>query len=204
MRTALRLTFTTLALCLAVMLGCSGAARQKLKHFFFEVPPEQKASQDGANPAPTTAPALPKLQLPPPRYLAVHRPYAQQQCTKCHDPAGREEKRVRTDFLAACKSCHPRYFSDEVGHPPVADGQCIACHEMHRSVQPRLLKQPVFDTCVDCHDEPEDLSEEAHGGDNVENCIRCHDPHFGTGSLLKGKSTAASASHRRTVASIIH
>lgn len=204
MRTALRLTFTTLALCSAVMLGCSVAARQKLKHFFFEVPPEQSATQGAANRGPTTAPALPTLQLPPPRYLAVHRPFAQQQCAECHDSAGRTEKRVRLDFLTACQDCHGRYFGDEVGHSPVADGQCIVCHEMHRSLQPRLLKQPVFDTCVDCHDEPEDLSEEAHGGDNVENCIRCHDPHFGTGSLLKGKSTTATASHPRTVASITH
>ena len=90
MNTAIRLALTTLALCLAVMLGCSGAARQKLKHFFFEIPSEQSASQDAANRAPTTAPALPALQLPPPRYLAVHRPFAQQQCAKCHDLTGRQ------------------------------------------------------------------------------------------------------------------
>jgi predicted CXXCH cytochrome family protein len=142
--------------------------------------------------------------LPPPRYLAVHWPFAQQQCSECHAPAGRTEKRVRPDFLESCEGCHERYFEDEVGHSPVSEGQCTTCHEMHRSVQPALLKLPMPDMCLECHDEPEDLSEEAHGSGDVENCIRCHDPHFGTGSLLKEKSARAAASAPRTVASITH
>ena len=120
----------------------------------------------------------------------MHQPFVQQQCTECHDSSGREENRVRSDFLAACQSCHARYFGDEVGHSPVSDGQCIACHEMHRSLQPRLLKQPVFDMCIDCHDEPDELSPEAHGKGNVEDCTACHDPHFGRGSLLRAKRAA--------------
>jgi predicted CXXCH cytochrome family protein len=97
---------------------------------------------------------------------------------------------VREDMLDSCRECHPRYFSDAVRHDPVSSGDCDTCHQPHRSELLHLLRQPVYNTCVDCHDEPEDLSEEAHGGDILEsgavkNCTVCHDPHFGAEKLLR-------------------
>ena len=93
--------------------------------------------------------------------------------------------------MDSCEDCHPRFFSEEVGHPPVADRSCQGCHTLHRSTQPHLLLRSLLETCVECHDEPEDLSEEAHSGDGVENCTQCHDPHFGKGALLRGGAAAA-------------
>lgn len=198
MRRGLLLICLAMLLGVAWTLGCSPTARRKIKQFFFEIPEKEQTSQPAATRATARPPELPTLKLPPARYLSVHPPFARHQCTKCHDPSGHDAKRVRSDFLSSCRTCHERYFSKAVGHPPVAEGQCTTCHEMHRSVQRHLLKQPVLETCTDCHDDPEDLSEEAHGGDDVDNCTRCHDPHFGTGHLLKpGVKKAAASSNRK-------
>jgi predicted CXXCH cytochrome family protein len=59
------------------------------------------------------------------------------------------------------------------------------CHRPHRSEHSALLILPLFDTCIECHDEPEDLSETAHSGTDAEDCMKCHDPHFGEGMLLR-------------------
>ena len=91
----------------------------------------------------------------------------------------------RDNLTDACSVCHPRYFSPEVGHAPATDGECIECHEMHRSEHPALLKMPLYDMCIECHEEAEDLSQPAHQGEQAQRCTVCHDPHFGEGMLLK-------------------
>ncbi len=169
-----------------IALGCSQAVRLRLEAFFFEIP-EAGATQPDTAASLVSAEPLPTLTLPGPRFRSFHPPYVLRQCTDCHDSSSRMQ--VRDDFPDQCRSCHARYYGDEVGHPPVAEGECRTCHVLHRSVHPRLLTLSVFETCIECHDEPEDLSEEAHGGEDggeeIRNCIACHDPHFGTSPLLR-------------------
>jgi len=168
-----------------VVAGCSLATRERLKHFFFEVPDESQARAEDEQSAP--APHLDEPDAAPvlaeSKYRSVHPPYAQRACALCHDAT--RMMQPQAVFLDTCQDCHERYFGPDVVHPPVAEKQCAMCHDPHRSEYSALLRQPVLDTCVDCHDEPEDLSADAHGGDGVENCTACHDPHFGTAKLLK-------------------
>lgn len=170
------------SLCLLVGIGCSYTARDRLRHFFFEVPvdsagPHAVARSDAPPPAPPT------LVVPPSKFRSVHPPYLERRCDECHKAD--RQMQVRTDMLSACQTCHARYFGDDVGHAPVGQGECLTCHDMHRSAQPRLLVMATFDLCIECHDEPEDLSEKAHSGNDVENCTRCHDAHFGKSPLLR-------------------
>lgn len=176
--------------CIAILfvvafVGCSESARYRLKHWFFDIPEDQPAaSQAGESPEPTPPPAPAELVRAESRYRSLHPPYVNRECRSCHDATQRMQPRV--DFLDRCRDCHDRYFGEGVGHFPVSDGQCIMCHDMHRSTHAGLLKMPTLEMCVECHDEPEDLSEEAHNeGEGVDDCTRCHDPHFGESPLLK-------------------
>jgi predicted CXXCH cytochrome family protein len=169
-------------LAAAVSVGCSSAARERLKAWFFEIPPDIQPQALADNSA-DTASELPALPLPESKYVSLHPPYVTRDCQSCHDSAQRMA--VRTDLADSCRVCHARYFGPEVGHAPVSQGQCGECHDMHRSPHSALLKRPMLLTCVECHDEPADLSEAAHSGPKVDQCTSCHDPHFGSGMLLR-------------------
>ncbi len=185
--------------CLAVVLlcvvfGCSQAARDRVTHFFFEIPGENGPSTDAGAREPVPGSSSPDFTTPVTfsgrgiTFASRHRPVVERRCSSCHDAGDRMQ--VNTDLMmASCKGCHTRYFGEDVGHPPVADGDCMSCHTPHRSQQPSLLNLPVFETCLECHDEPEDLSEPAHSGADAEACVACHDPHFGQEMLLKSGGT---------------
>lgn len=171
----------TVPLWVLIGIGCSPAARDRVHRWFFDVPNEAESSNAEATQSPSESWGLQRSTEI--RFASVHPPFMQRECMQCHDAGNR--MRPRDDLLDSCKSCHARFFSDEVGHAPVSDGDCAICHNMHRSLKPHLLTQDVATLCTDCHGGPEELSEEAHRGKGVEQCTRCHDPHFGSGNLLK-------------------
>ncbi len=181
-RIPIRMMAATTLACWVVFIGCSSASRERMKNFFFEIPAaDSKAKSVKPGIIPSNWPVQSTLASSP--FTSLHPPFVRRQCQLCHDAT--QKMLPREEIADSCKTCHTRYFSDEVGHEPVSSGECGQCHEMHRSRLDHLLLQPVLETCVDCHDEPEDLSEKAHGQKGVENCTSCHDPHFGESPFLK-------------------
>lgn len=170
-----------LAACCVVVFGCSQSARERFKHWVFEIPESGEVVQlaDEFAPPPVYEPVRP----PTPKYASTHTAFVRRQCLSCHDASA--QMAAIEDSAKSCAACHAEFFTDKVGHDPAADGECAVCHTPHFSENPHLLVAPTYDVCIDCHDEPDELSEEAHSGPNAKACTACHDPHFGTGMFLK-------------------
>lgn len=182
----MRYGMVTTTLALIALFGCTVAARQRLKHFFFEIPEAESADQSGASDGTLHAVPVedrPALTLPPARFVSVHIPFESRDCQACHNAD--ERMGVDSDQETTCGACHERYFGDEVGHGPVAGGDCLLCHDPHRSAFPGLLLTAVTENCAQCHEGPGDLSQPAHAGPEAARCTSCHDPHFGEPPLLK-------------------
>ena len=71
-------------------------------------------------------------------------------------------------------------------HSPVADGDCLDCHNPHRSGQASLLVAVMPGVCLDCHDVEDDDFLAKHLGQSGTglDCRKCHDPHVAEGDGL--------------------
>jgi predicted CXXCH cytochrome family protein len=72
-------------------------------------------------------------------------------------------------------------------HVSAGGGSCVDCHNPHAGDTESLLKEPLAETCVSCHDPGGSSSGEegryvTHGGELA--CTSCHNPHGGDRPLL--------------------
>ena len=87
-------------------------------------------------------------------------------CEACHEPVarGRHGFSLSADPEALCGECHGAVAEGLLQHAPVAEGDCLVCHDPHASDNPALLVGPYpvslyaeFASdgffCFDCHDE---------------------------------------------------
>lgn len=82
------------------------------------------------------------------------------QCSSCHEPHGRpgkENVRMTAAGEAPCLNCHsdkrgPFVFAHPGLHAAQTETQCLNCHEVHGSNNPRMLKRAtVWQLCIECH-----------------------------------------------------
>lgn len=112
----------------------------------------------------------------------VHGPVGANICNICHNLV--EGKKHKFEFAAEkeelCFGCHEESRDMMLKnnlHTPVANGNCVGCHDPHQSDFRFTLKGNASDLCYECH-KIEDFSKEfVHGPIGVGDCNVCHNPH---------------------------
>ncbi|RMD48596.1 MAG: hypothetical protein D6830_06570 [Ignavibacteria bacterium] len=156
----------------------------------------------------------------------VHKVINQKQsCVECHNPhATNTETLLKKTGSDLCFECHDRTYKDKetkrkikniknivvnakTPHPPVAEGECVTCHNPHYSSNNFLLKgafpfgayaekpnSSYFQLCFDCHDSDKldkefgtEFTDFRKGNKNLHyfhisknkgrNCTMCHEVH---------------------------
>jgi predicted CXXCH cytochrome family protein len=169
-----------------LLCSCDPVTRHKVLSTIFDgvpsLPPPQEFCQDYEVQQQEAAAAA-TAQVQDEELLAAaagsqHAPYAEKDCSSCHDKT-KESGLVRpVDKL--CFMCHPDIISGQKVHGPAAVGDCLSCHEPHSAAYPSLLKADRAEVCVLCHKEKREAAD-MHDrlAANGMICVDCHDPHSG-------------------------
>ncbi len=127
-----------------------------------------------------------------------HRPLALGTCNPCHRYDGRL---IRPTVRELCLTCHLREkFLQTYVHPPVAQGDCLVCHDQHGSSQRKLLKgsysgkrwiangEEDYELCLGCHD-PEMITADGSAEKTRfrNGWMNLHQRHVGRGEDVTGR-----------------
>lgn len=113
----------------------------------------------------------------------VHGPAAVGDCGVCHvstgvphpGPSGAFELKASGSLL--CEQCHAGPAAGKANvHAPVAEGNCLACHDPHGGTNQFLLISEGGILCRGCHGEI-GASGRVHGPVRAGRCDYCHVPH---------------------------
>jgi len=183
-----------LAASLAAALGflaCTPEERHRVLVFFFDGVPPLHPGQEGVEVPVASKAGTPGEQpiarpLAPAVRLYEHKPGTdEKQCKVCHDAQRAFSLTMPVNDL--CAKCHKREVQ-AAKHGPTAFGDCVACHEVHRSPYKYLVKLPGPKLCFHCHErEPIAGNGRPPGAEPTScprasddaNCLSCHDPHGG-------------------------
>jgi predicted CXXCH cytochrome family protein len=89
--------------------------------------------------------------------LPYHHPIAEGRvhCVSCHNPHGEDIQRPAGLFVARrndlCAQCHREQAQPHVfEHEALREG-CTVCHDVHGSINPKLLTERDNNLCLKCH-----------------------------------------------------
>lgn len=124
-------------------------------------------------------------------------------CTTCHaenaadttQRPGRPHRSLawRAGEGAQCADCHAEAAdTTERTHLPARLGLCAECHDPHGSNNPRMLKVPAPELCLNCHTAIRDSLQGARVPHRAlyvgSSCVNCHAAHRGQEApLLRGR-----------------
>lgn len=140
-----------------------------------------------------------------------HQPVTEN-CNKCHTPNGKEHPQEDVEAFALtqkmpalCFTCHQNKYEEAIVHPPVSDGDCLACHEVHSANENHLTSPALPKLCYFCHTDLKETvtaSAVVHGVMNdSKSCINCHSPHASAQKkiLLKEEQALCFSCHNKPV-----
>jgi predicted CXXCH cytochrome family protein len=182
-----------LCVSLAFVIGCDPVQRHKVLTFFFDgVPPLGGETEEGA---PGEEPSLEELWAGelaerPRTVWFVHEPG--KDCNRCHkrlESAQWALPELVKPVPELCYSdCHVDYTkSAALVHGSVVVGECLFCHDPHKSKNEFLLKRSIPDLCYLCHESRYIELIENHSMESYSKCNNCHEPHA---SSAKGRLKA--------------
>jgi predicted CXXCH cytochrome family protein len=89
--------------------------------------------------------------------LQYHHPVkeARMNCTACHDPHGEDINKPKGMFVGrvneVCAQCHREQARPHVfEHEALREG-CTTCHNVHGSINPKMLTERDNNLCLKCH-----------------------------------------------------
>lgn len=169
-----------LLLMLLFLASCDEVERHKTLTFFF----------DGVPPLRTETPDVQTADLKDDRTgdkapaggWHIHEPL--KNCTLCHGEVRRANSSRKVQLVAEvpqlCYGCHKKYSALQAWvHGPVATGNCLLCHEPHKTKSESLLRKPVPELCYLCHEEQAIRLIQNHGEASYARCMDCHEGHAG-------------------------
>lgn len=123
------------------------------------------------------------------------RPQGHDDCTHCHQQADQAKKHPEPGTPSfsvvkdVCQECHQTIVDYDNLHPPVAAGDCSACHTFHSATASLLTENRDRLLCYNCHQAvTKEGDTQFHGDVGQQKCNSCHTVH---GSFFKHLLTGA-------------
>jgi predicted CXXCH cytochrome family protein len=174
-----------IALGMALLSSCAESKRHQILSFIFDgVPPmpgsdvEALGPDDGDGRRRRRSEPVWFIHDP----IINYAPSLDRPCERCHREQEQQsfsgEVHLTAPSPQLCYECHEPP-STQAGwiHGPVAAGECVFCHEPHRSTQEHLLKKPLPAMCYQCHDSQAISEIEGHAKSSFSQCLDCHSGH---------------------------
>lgn len=180
------LTLIMSAVLITLQPKCEEEQTYRILSFFFDGVPSPSSreeiveiqTQPLTTDDSTGQPALAVRKIKPEPELFLHKPYKEKKCDNCHK-TGYGQKMTEASIDILCKSCHKNFVAKrQYTHGPVAVGQCLVCHNPHRSSYDNLLIRPGQELCTFCHGEINRENNPGHSLTESSTCVSCHSPHF--------------------------
>ncbi len=187
--------FVSLSIGLALITGCNEDGRNGIPAELFEEPHFHRTLTIFFDGVPlrevdiveeeSVDPNAENVRERPKVVWYVHE--TEKQCAHCH--GNRQQKTFSREVqLTAqapdlCYGCHDPFVPtalDDWVHGPVAAGECLFCHEPHRTRNKHLLRRPIPELCYGCHEQAVVGLILGHSDESLSACNDCHGAHIGS------------------------